>query len=72
MLIREISFVAVDKNFSRLKVKHPGFVALFHLSNGFNARNLVEFVRTTGVGTSNHELDELVAYYPQLKAQVRL
>lgn len=64
-------FVAVDKNFSRLKIKSPAYVALHHLVDNQNKelrteehafllqRRLLEIVRA-------NEGSEFLAYYPKL------
>jgi RNA ligase len=50
-------FVARNPDGSRVKIKHPGFVALHHVGNGFNARNFIEIIRTG-------EANEFISYFP--------
>jgi hypothetical protein len=49
--------VVVDGEWRRVKVKHPGFVAIHHLGNGSNVRNLAQIVRTG-------EAKEFIVYFP--------
>lgn len=42
----------------RLKIKHPGYVAIHHAKDGFNERTFLEIVRTG-------ETSEVVALYPE-------
>lgn len=43
---------------SRIKIKHPGYVAIHHAKDGFNERTFLEIVRTG-------ETSEVVALYPE-------
>lgn len=49
--------VVVDGAGRRVKLKHPGYVALHHLDNRFDARNLVQVVRMG-------EAAEFLTYFP--------
>lgn len=51
-------YVIVDAAFNRIKVKHPGYVALHHLRSSFSTRRLVEVIRSGDV-------EELKAYFPE-------
>lgn len=42
---KQEGYVVVDGNFNRIKVKHPGYVALHHLKSSFSMRRIVEVVR---------------------------
>lgn len=54
-------YVVVDGNFRRLKVKHPGYVALHHLrGNGYGPRRILEVIR-------RGEAAEVVANFPEWK-----
>lgn len=55
-------FVVVDGNFNRVKVKHPGYVALHHLKDGFGPRRIVEIIRAS-------ETSEVLTYFPEWTAQ---
>ena len=52
-------YVVVDNNFHRIKVKHPGYVALHHTIDGFGPKTMVELIRSG-------ETDEFLTYYPEL------
>lgn len=53
-------YVVVDKHFNRVKVKHPGYVAIHHMRDGFGPRRMLEVVRTG-------EHSELLAHFPEWK-----
>lgn len=53
-------YVVVDGRFNRIKVKHPGYVAIHGLRDGFGPRRLLELIRTG-------EQSELLSYYPEWK-----
>lgn len=53
-------YVIVDAACNRIKVKHPGYVAIHHLRDGFGPRRLVEIIRSG-------EAPELLTYYPEWK-----
>jgi hypothetical protein len=50
-------FVIRDKDFNRVKLKAPKYVALHHLKNGITPRKIMDVVR-------RNESDELLAYFP--------
>lgn len=54
-------YVIVDGNFNRVKVKHPGYVALHHIKGSFSRRRMVEVVAHT------NEIDEIVIAFPEWK-----
>lgn len=56
-------YVVVDGAFRRVKIKHPRYVAIHHLKDGFCPRRMVELVRTG-------ECSELVAHFPEFAAQL--
>lgn len=58
--INREGYVVVDGTFNRIKVKHPGYVALHHLKEGFSKGRLVEVVRSG-------ESSEFLAYFPEWK-----
>lgn len=52
-------YVVCDANFNRVKVKHPGYVALHHMRDGLSSkRALIEVVRSG-------EIDEVVVAFPE-------
>lgn len=51
-------YVVVDSHFRRIKIKHPGYVALHHLKDGFNLKRVVDVVRKGEEG-------EIVATFPE-------
>jgi hypothetical protein len=53
-------YVVVDKAFNRVKVKHPGYVALHHAKDGLSQRAFVEIARSG-------EVPEVVTAFPELK-----
>ena len=58
MLFR--SFVVCDKNFNRVKVKSPTYVALHHMKNN----NVLSYARGIEIVRGN-ELDEVLTYFPE-------
>jgi T4 RnlA family RNA ligase len=57
-------YVVVDKNFNRVKVKSPRYVAMHHLKNEMTPRRMLEVVR-------NNETAELLAYFPEFEEKVK-
>lgn len=55
-------YVVVDANFNRVKIKHPGYVALHHLKDSWGPRRIVEIVRMG-------EIAEICAYFPEFSNQ---
>lgn len=60
--LEQEGYVIVDKNFNRIKVKHPGYVAIHHLKEGMNLRRIVELVL-------RNEIDEVIAVFPEWKTE---
>ncbi len=56
-------YVVVDGNFSRIKVKHPGYIALHHAKDGLSRRAFVEIARSG-------ETPEVIAAFPELRPQL--
>lgn len=56
-------YVVVDSRFNRVKVKHPGYVAIHHMRDNICTKKLLEIVR---VG----EHSEFLTYYPEYKDKV--
>ena len=55
-------FVVCDKNFNRVKVKSPTYVALHHMKNN----NVLSYERGIEIVRGN-ELEEVVTYFPEFK-----
>lgn len=56
-------YVVVDAQFNRVKVKHPGYVALHHMKSGMSMRRLLEVVMAG-------EVSEVVAHFPEYEASI--
>lgn len=56
-------YVVVDHAFRRIKVKHPGYVALHHAKDGLSQRAFVEIARSG-------EVPEVIAAFPELAPQL--
>lgn len=56
-LIQE-GYVVVDAKFNRIKVKHPGYVALHHLRSTLSVKHILEVIRAG-------EASEVVASFPE-------
>lgn len=56
-------YVVVDKNFNRLKIKHPGYVALHQLKSGMTEKGMIELVRTG-------EFEEVANYFPEYREKL--
>jgi hypothetical protein len=57
--LQQEGYVVVDAYLKRLKVKHPGYVALHHLrGNGYGPRRILEVIR-------KGEVAEVVANFPE-------
>lgn len=51
-------YVVVDNMGNRIKIKHPGYVALHHMKAHFSVRYLVDLARKA-------EIAEVIAYFPE-------
>lgn len=56
-------YVVCDAKFNRVKVKHPGYVALHHAKDGISRRAFVEIARSG-------ETSEVLAAFPEFAPQV--
>jgi hypothetical protein len=54
-------YVVVDKDFRRIKVKSPQYVAMAHMKDNFTVGRMLELVRT-------NEGEEFLGYFPELRA----
>lgn len=57
--LEQEGYVVVDKSFNRVKVKHPGYVALHHLKGSFSRRRVAQIVANTG------EMEEILVAFPE-------
>jgi site-specific DNA-cytosine methylase len=58
--LHQEGYVVVDNAFSRVKMKHPGYVALHHIKDSISPKKALEVVR---VGESS----EVLAHFPEWK-----
>ncbi len=56
-------YVIVDSRFNRVKVKHPGYVALHHAKDGMGTKAFVEIVRSG-------EVSEVLTAFPEFKPSI--
>lgn len=53
-------YVAVDQNWNRVKIKHPGYVNLHRIRDGLSLPGIMELIQ-------KGDSEEVVAYFPGLK-----
>lgn len=53
-------FVAVDADFNRVKIKHPGYVAIHRIKDGLSKPGIMELIQ-------QGDSEEVVVYFPNLK-----
>lgn len=58
--VSQEGYVVVDGAFNRVKIKHPGYVALHHAKDGMGPKAFVEIARTGEVG-------EVISAFPEFK-----
>lgn len=60
--MRQEGYVVVDENFNRVKIKHPGYVAIHHIrgNDGPTPKKMLEIVRSG-------ESSEILTYFPEWK-----
>ena len=58
--VSQEGYVVVDGAFNRVKIKHPGYVALHHAKDGMGPKAFVEIARTG-------EVSEVVGAFPEFK-----
>lgn len=56
--LKQEGYVVVDSAFHRVKVKHPGYVAIHHMRDGFGPKRALEIVRSG-------ETSELLVHFPE-------
>lgn len=57
-------YVVIDKNFSRVKIKNPAYLAAHHLKNNCAPHSILDIIKT-------NEIDEFVATFKELEPMVR-
>lgn len=60
--LKQEGYVVVDGVFNRVKVKHPGYVAIHNLKDGHSTRRLVEIIQAGETG-------EFLAYFPEWRPE---
>jgi hypothetical protein len=55
-------YVVVDANFRRIKVKHPGYVAIHGMREGMSPRRILEVIRSG-------ETSEILAHFPEWRPE---
>lgn len=60
--LKQEGYVVVDGAFNRVKVKHPGYVAIHNLKDGHSTRHLVEIIQAG-------ETSEFLAYFPEWRPE---
>jgi hypothetical protein len=58
--VSQEGYVVVDGAFNRVKIKHPGYVALHHAKDGMGPKAFVEIARTG-------EVSEVISAFPEFK-----
>lgn len=58
--VSQEGYVVVDGNFNRVKIKHPGYVALHHAKDGMGPKAFVQIARTGEVG-------EVLSAFPEFQ-----
>lgn len=58
--LKQEGYVVVDRKFNRIKVKHPGYVAIHRMKEGFGPKHILEVVRAG-------ETSELTTHFPEWK-----
>lgn len=61
--LQQEGYVVVDAAFRRVKVKHPGYVALHHARDGMSTRAFVDIARSG-------EVPEVIAAFPEFKPRL--
>lgn len=56
--VSQEGYIVVDKHLNRVKIKHPGYVALHHAKDGMSPKSFAEIAR-------NGEVPEVVAAFPE-------
>lgn len=62
--LKQEGYVIVDADFNRIKVKHPGYVAIHHAKDGWTIKSCVEVVRS---GEMTEVTATVLTTYPEYK-----
>jgi hypothetical protein len=60
--LKQEGYVVVDGRGNRVKVKHPGYVAIHHMRDGFGPRRVLEVIRSG-------ETSELLTHFPEWRPE---
>lgn len=63
MTFQEEGYVVVDKNFNRIKIKNPKYVACHHTAFSLSPYHVVDIVK-------KNELDEFLSYFPNKRKEL--
>jgi hypothetical protein len=63
MKYSEEGYVVVDKNFDRVKIKNPAYVAAHHLKSSMAEYKIMSIIKT-------NEVDEFIASFPERKDEI--
>ncbi len=58
-------YVVVDKNWNRIKIKSPQYVALHHIKNNNNIASIIQLIKANEIG-------EFLIYFPEFSNQVEV
>ncbi|MDE2425595.1 MAG: 2'-5' RNA ligase [Elusimicrobia bacterium] len=58
--LEQEGYVVLDANYNRVKVKHPGYVALHHLRDSVSPKRILEIIRSG-------ESTEFLTYFPEFQ-----
>lgn len=61
--VSQEGYIVVDKHLNRVKIKHPGYVALHHAKDGMGPKAFAEIARTG-------EVSEVIAAFPEFGAML--
>jgi hypothetical protein len=67
--LQQEGYVVVDASGHRVKVKHPGYVALHHMKDGMTAKSILEVIQRGEVPEVTVHFPELAEAFNQVKAQ---
>lgn len=59
----EEGYVVVDKNFNRIKIKNPAYLAVHHLKGKTAEHNIVTIIKT-------NEIEEFIATFPEREEEI--
>ncbi len=67
--VQQEGYVVVDAHGHRVKVKHPGYVALHHMKDGMTAKSILEVIQRGEVPEVTAHFPELAEAFDQVKAK---